>query len=112
MRFPKRRPQGRPSPRPPAGPPAEFTIESVGGEGDGVAPGPVFVPFTLPGERVVAQGSGERRDLGQVLTASPQRVEPPCPPFFTCGGCALQHWDHAPYLAWKVERLVGTLARQ
>lgn len=112
MRFPKRRPQGRPSPRPPAGPPAEFTIESVGGEGDGVAAGPVFVPFTLPGERVVAQGSGERRDLVQVLTASPQRVEPPCPHFFTCGGCALQHWDHAPYLAWKVERLVGTLARQ
>jgi 23S rRNA (uracil1939-C5)-methyltransferase len=112
MRYPKRRPQGRPDPRPPPGPPVELTIESVGGEGDGVAPGPVFVPFTLPGERVRAQGAGERRDLLEVLEPSAERVEPPCPHFFACGGCALQHWDHAPYLAWKVERLVGTLARQ
>jgi 23S rRNA (uracil1939-C5)-methyltransferase len=116
MRYPKRRPQGgtqgRPDPRPPPGPPVELVIESVGGEGDGVAPGPVFVPFSLPGERVRAQGAGERRELLDVLEPSAQRVEPPCPHFFACGGCALQHWDHAPYLAWKVERLVGTLARQ
>jgi 23S rRNA (uracil1939-C5)-methyltransferase len=39
-------------------------------------------------------------------------VDPTCPHFGACGGCALQHWDHAPYLAWKVERLRGTLARQ
>lgn len=112
MRPPKRRFQARPDPRPAPGPPAEFVIQSVGGEGDGVAPGPVFVPFTLPGERVVAQGSGDRRELVEVLEPSAQRVEPPCPHFFACGGCALQHWDHAAYLAWKVERLVGTLARQ
>lgn len=112
MRFPKRRPQSRPDPRPAPGPPAEFAIEAVGGEGDGVAAGPVFVPFTLPGERVRAQGSGERRELLEVLSASADRVAPPCSHFFTCGGCALQHWSHAPYLAWKVERLVGTLARQ
>jgi 23S rRNA (uracil1939-C5)-methyltransferase len=84
----------------------------VGGEGDGVAAGPVFVPFSLPGERVRAQGSGERRELLEVLDASGDRVAPPCPHFFACGGCALQHWAHAPYLAWKVERLAGTLARQ
>ena len=91
---------------------AALVIESVGGEGDGVAPGPVYVPFTLPGERVLAQGGGERRDLVQVIEASDQRVEPPCPHFGACGGCALQHWAHAPYLTWKVERLVATLARQ
>jgi 23S rRNA (uracil1939-C5)-methyltransferase len=84
----------------------------VGGEGDGVAAGPAFVPFTLPGERVVATGSGERRTLVEVLQASPERALPPCPHFGVCGGCALQHWAHEPYLAWKVERLAGTLARQ
>jgi 23S rRNA (uracil1939-C5)-methyltransferase len=84
----------------------------MGGDGDGIAAGPAFVPFTLPGERVVAIGSGERRELVEVLQASADRVEPPCPHFGTCGGCALQHWAHAPYLAWKVERLAGTLARQ
>ena len=77
-----------------------------------MAAGPAFVPFTLPGERVLAAGGGERRELLQVLTASADRVEPPCPHFGICGGCALQHWAHEPYLAWKVDRLVGTLARQ
>jgi 23S rRNA (uracil1939-C5)-methyltransferase len=112
MRGPKRRFQSRPDPRPPPGPPVELTIQSVGGEGDGVAAGPVFVPFTLPGERVRAQGRGDRRELVEVLAASPERVEPPCPHFHACGGCALQHWDHAAYLAWKVARLAGTLARE
>ncbi|MDE2486820.1 MAG: class I SAM-dependent RNA methyltransferase [Alphaproteobacteria bacterium] len=99
-------------PPPPAGPPVELTITAMGGEGDGVAEGPVFVAFTLPGERVVAKGAGERRSLVEVLRPSAERVEPPCPHFFACGGCALQHWAHAPYLVWKVERLVATLARQ
>lgn len=90
----------------------ELTIDAVGGEGDGLAAGPAFVPFTLPGERVLAAGQGERRELFQVLEPSPARVEPVCPHFGTCGGCALQHWAHAPYLAWKGERLATTLARQ
>jgi len=112
MRSPKRRFKGRPDPKPPAGPPVELAIESVGGEGDGVGAGPVFVPFTLPGERVRAQGSGERRELLEVLEPSAERIEPVCPHFLTCGGCALQHWSHGPYLAWKVARLAGTLARE
>jgi 23S rRNA (uracil1939-C5)-methyltransferase len=103
----------RPAPRPkPQGPPVELLIEQVGGDGDGVAAGPVFVPFALPGERVLATGDSERRDLVEVLSASSERVQPPCPHFFTCGGCSLQHWAHEPYLAWKLERLRGTLARE
>jgi 23S rRNA (uracil1939-C5)-methyltransferase len=96
----------------PAGPPGELVIAQMGGEGDGVAVGPAFVPFTLPGERVLAAGAGERRELVEVLEPSAQRIDPICPHFGTCGGCALQHWDHAPYLAWKVARLAATLARQ
>jgi len=96
----------------PAGPPSELLIEAVGGEGAGVAAGSALVPFTLPGERVLAGGGGERRELVDVLAASPERVQPPCPHFGACGGCALQHWAHAPYLTWKVGRLAATLARQ
>jgi 23S rRNA (uracil1939-C5)-methyltransferase len=95
-----------------SGPPVEVLIESVGGEGDGVAAGPIFAPYTLPGERVLVSGAGDRRELVEILSPSAERVVPPCPHFGACGGCALQHWDHAPYLAWKVERLRGTLARQ
>lgn len=110
-----RRPQAARSDRPSApatGPAIELAIEAMGGEGDGVAPGPVYVPFSLPGERVLARGAGERRELEAVLAASPERVEPPCPHFGICGGCALQHWAAEPYLAWKVERLRRTLALQ
>jgi len=95
-----------------SGAPCELVIEQMGGEGDGLAAGPAFVPFTLPGERVLAAGGGERRELIEVLNPSTERVAPPCPHFGICGGCALQHWAAAPYLAWKVERLAATLARQ
>ena len=108
MRSSNRRPE---LPKP-SGPPIEVVIETIGGEGDGVAPGPIYVPFTLPGETVRATGAGERRDLDAVLVASPERVTPPCPHFGVCGGCALQHWEHAAYLAWKVERLRKTLGLQ
>lgn len=107
--------RSRPAPRAPAAGPetiVEVVIEGVGGEGDGVAAGPIFAPFTLPGEKVRLSGRGERRELVEVLEASPERVEPPCPHFGTCGGCALQHWAHGPYIAWKVDRLRATLARQ
>ena len=60
----------------------------------------LFVRHALPEERVLARvtevGSGGRfvrADAVQVLQASPDRVEPPCPwsgPG-ACGGCDLQH---------------------
>src|SRR5258708_217311 len=45
-------------------------------------------------------------------SASVRGLEDRVPHDGVCGGCALQHWDLAPYLAWKVERLRGTLALQ
>ncbi|MBS0488602.1 MULTISPECIES: class I SAM-dependent RNA methyltransferase [unclassified Phenylobacterium] len=96
----------------PSGPPVEVLIEAVGGEGDGIAAGPLYAPFTLPGERVRLAAGPQRREVEAVLEASLQRVSPPCPHFGVCGGCALQHWEHEAYLAWKVERLIGTLARE
>ncbi|CAN7399624.1 class I SAM-dependent RNA methyltransferase [Phenylobacterium sp. LjRoot164] len=96
----------------PSGPPVEVLIEAVGGEGDGIAAGPLYAPFTLPGERVRLAAGPQRREVEAILAASLQRVTPPCPHFGVCGGCALQHWEHEAYLAWKVERLIGTLARE
>ncbi|MBY0361022.1 MAG: methyltransferase [Phreatobacter sp.] len=87
-----------------------LTISHVGHRGDGVADGR-FVPFTLPGEVVEVEGVAERVVPSRIVTASPERVAPPCPHFGTCGGCALQHWARAPYLAWKRDLVVATLAQ-
>lgn len=87
-----------------------LTISHVGHRGDGVADGR-FVPLTLPGEVVEVEGADERVAPARILTPSPDRVEPPCPHFGTCGGCALQHWAGAPYLDWK-RNLVAAALRQ
>lgn len=91
---------------------AELAIEQVGAQGDGVAQGPVYVPFTLPGEQVRASVRGARGELLELVAASPARVQPPCPHFGRCGGCALQHWAPGPYLAWKGELIAAALARE
>ncbi len=87
-----------------------LTISHVGHRGDGVAEGR-FVPFTLPGELVEVEGAEERVVPSRIVTPSPDRVTPPCPHFGTCGGCALQHWADAPYLAWKRQSVIATLAQ-
>eukprot|EP01035_Chromulina_nebulosa_P027202 gene27202-35730_t len=81
----------------------DITVTGVGAQGDGLAPGPLFVPLTLGGERVRARRDGQRAELVELVEASAERVAPPCPHFGVCGGCALQHWDAAPYLLWKAD---------
>lgn len=90
----------------------DLEIRAVGGQGDGVAPGPIFVPLTLAGEAVSAEVRGDRGELKAVLRPSAERVEPPCRYFGDCGGCALQHWDAGPYQAWKSEQIRLTLSRE
>ena len=95
-----------------AGAPVELEIGRIGAQGDGMADGPVFVPLTLPGERVRARVEGERGELLEVLRASPERIAPVSPHYGECGGCSLQHWAHGPYLAWKAEQVRLALARE
>jgi 23S rRNA (uracil1939-C5)-methyltransferase len=90
---------------------SELEIERIGAQGDGLAGG-VFVPLTLPGERVRAQVNGERADHVEILVPSPERVAPVSPHYGECGGCSLQHWAHGPYLAWKADQVRGALARE
>ena len=105
----------RPRPKPPAapGPPRTLRIAALGAQGDGwAAEAQAHVPFTLPGETVVARVAQGRGELETVLEPSPDRVAPPCPHFGACGGCALQHMAHAPCLAWKVEQVRRALSRE
>jgi 23S rRNA (uracil1939-C5)-methyltransferase len=92
-----------------------LAIDGLGARGDGVASsaaGAIYVPFTLPGEIVEVDpwpGHPDRRNLLRVQAASAARITPICPHFGVCGGCQLQHWDAAPYLAWKREAVVTAL---
>jgi 23S rRNA (uracil1939-C5)-methyltransferase len=83
----------------------ELSIDKLAVGGDGLAfleGKAIFVPFSLPGERVraVLGGAGaSKRDwssaeITEILTPSPDRVEPRCPLFGACGGCSLQHIDY------------------
>jgi tRNA/tmRNA/rRNA uracil-C5-methylase (TrmA/RlmC/RlmD family) len=78
----------------------------------------VFVRHALPGEtvRVVVTSSGSkflRADAVEVLSPSPDRVEPPCP--FAgpgrCGGCDWQHASPEAQLALKTAAVEEQLRR-
>jgi len=69
------------------------SIEAIGHRGDGIVStpdGPLYVPFTLPGERVAIERRGDRGRLVEVVAPSPDRTAPICRHFGRCGGCALQ----------------------
>lgn len=86
----------------------ELEIVRLGAEGDGIAEtpeGPLFVPFTLPGERVAAIVEGDRGRLVSVRHASDDRVQPICHHFQACGGCAAQHMSAETIARWRRETI-------
>ncbi len=85
-------------------------IDRVGAQGDGIAAGPTYIPLTLPGERITARVENGRGELVELLELSPDRIAPVSPHYGDCGGCSLQHWAEAPYLAWKREQVERALA--
>lgn len=94
-----------------------LAIARMGHRGAGVADteqGPLFVPYTLPGESVTVEpvaGHPERRRLLRVEAESSERVAPPCPHFGLCGGCAVQHWRFTRYREWKRALVADALAQ-
>src|ERR1700686_1029033 len=94
-----------------------LAIDHVGHRGDGVAQsaaGPIYVPYTLPGEVVEVDpwpGHPDRRNLLRVEAPSAERIDPVCPHFGVCGGCALQHWSTARYRDWKRALIVEALTK-
>ena len=120
--------------RPPATPvpvarldqsPKAVSINDLSHDGRGVARWPeghahvgktVFVAGALPGESVMVQQTGRHRSFDEaktleVLVASPDRVEPRCPHFGTCGGCALQHLEESRQIHAKQRVLLENLER-
>jgi 23S rRNA (uracil1939-C5)-methyltransferase len=97
----------------------ELDITDLSHDGRGVARHggkAVFVAGALKGERVAARTIRRHRDFDEaecvtVLTPSPLRIEPACPHFGVCAGCALQHLDSQAQILAKQQVLLDNLAR-
>ena len=92
-------------------------INRLGQHGDGIADssaGPIYIPGTLPGETVEVDaepGHPDRRRLVTVQQSSALRIEPICPHFGVCGGCAMQHLSEDSYRSWKRDLVVTALSQ-
>ena len=105
--------------------PKQVSINDLSHDGRGVARWPeghanagktVFVSGALPGESVLVQQTARSRHFDEaktleVLAASPDRVQPRCPHFGTCGGCVLQHLAEDRQIAYKQQVLLDNLQR-
>ncbi len=89
--------------------PIECQITGLSHEGRGIARAEgktQFVDGALPGETVRAIYVDKRSKFDElktveVLSASPERVTPPCEHAELCGGCSLQHMDTQAQIEFK-----------
>jgi 23S rRNA (uracil1939-C5)-methyltransferase len=99
--------------------PIELRIDDLSHDGRGVASHGekrVFVRQALPGEKVLVRLTNSKRrydegDVAELVEASPERIEPRCRHFGTCGGCSLQHLAPERQIEFKHNSLVQNLTR-
>jgi len=96
-----------------------LTVEKLASGGDGIAfldGQAVFVPFSIPGEKIRCEIVEKSKDFIRalpldILVPSPFRVKPPCPIYGICGGCNLQHIDYGKQLEFKAESIRDSFRR-
>ncbi len=97
----------------------ETEIFDYGMNGEGVAKidGKIaLVPYALIGEKVDVEIVADNKNycqtkLNKIISPSKNRVAPPCPYFYTCGGCALQHMSYAEQLKFKTSLVKKTIKK-
>lgn len=95
------------------------TIEDigVGGEGIGKAEGyTLFVKDAIPGDVIRGVVTKANKTYGygrllEILTPSPDRVEPLCPVARSCGGCQIQEIAYEKQLELKKQKVKDALDR-
>lgn len=106
--------------KPKALPALSLTIRGYGADGQGVASLPdgmtCFVSGALKGEtcRVKLDKVGKTCAWGHVVeveSPSPARLEPDCPYYVNCGGCATRHMTYAEELEFKRQKVEDCLRR-
>ena len=94
-------------------------VDGISHSGEGVARidgKAAFIPFAIPGETVDVEIVEQKKSflrarLEQVVMVSPDRVEPPCPHYFKCGGCSYQHVSYERQLELKRKVVQDSLQR-
>jgi len=76
----------------------------------------VFIPLAAPGERlrvriVERKKNFARGVIEEIIDPSPDRQEPPCQYFGSCGGCQLQHLSYPAQLKAKAASVGEALRR-
>src|SRR5213080_4333070 len=75
-----------------------------------------MVPLSAPGDRLRVEiervkGNVAFGRINEIVEASSDRVEPPCPYFGRCGGCDFQQLNYQAQLDAKVEMVRDCLRR-
>jgi len=94
-------------------------IVDQGHTGEGIGKSdhyPVFVDFALPDEMVKVKILKANKNYGfgkimEIMEVSPERVEPPCPYYYKCGGCHIMHSSYEGQLRFKKKRVKDSLER-
>lgn len=97
----------------------EVRIDSLAYGGNGVGRVDGFVVFVrggLPGDLVRARATKVKRGFAEatrtaLLESGPDRIDPSCPHFGTCGGCRFQDLAYGRQLEAKHQQVLDALTR-
>lgn len=95
------------------------TIERLGDGGEGIAIYNgivIFVPFTKPGDTVLVHIINDKKSFLiakkiKKISSENEEIVPPCPYFYKCGGCDIQHLSKDEQLKFKKEMVNNSLKK-